>query len=279
MKNGNTFTGQITEENEKQVVLKMEYGTMTFKKVNIKKVVKEKFVRPKPPPDSSSQSGPGAVPQPPARTTDKALASVREYLMEAAKALKVRNFTSALAALERARKLAVTSAPSTVGLIKAKIKKVNEIALIVIEIKIDKVFVPEAVQDPAVRHSRDAPPVSDTEARKEAEAALRSTLKRILQQKRFIVIEPRKVKKQRVQKLCATYSDSGGVAYHGGDGEITGYRIHATCKLDLISADGGVRWSETVEAATPYLLRRGTTRDGAIRALEGQMSTLTFGIQ
>ena len=32
MKNGNTFKGQILEEDDKQIVLKMQYGTMSFKK-------------------------------------------------------------------------------------------------------------------------------------------------------------------------------------------------------------------------------------------------------
>ncbi|MEW6356057.1 MAG: hypothetical protein AB1696_07025 [Planctomycetota bacterium] len=284
LKSGNTFQGQIVEENDKQIVIEMQYGTMTFKKEDIKKVVKEKYTPPKPPSSSStssssSSSSSEALPATAPRVTDEALLPIREYLSEADKALKVRNFIRALAALKKARETAEGSAPSAVSLIDAKIKAINEQALVLIEVKIDKVFVPEAEQDPAIRRDRNAPPVPDTEARKEAESSLQNVLSRVLQQKGFIVIEQEEAKKQRVQKLRATYSDSGGEPYRGPDGSLVGYRIHATCKLDLYSARGGVQWSESVEAATPYSLSGGTTRDGAMRSIEGQISALDFGIR
>jgi len=275
MKNGNTFQGQILEEDDKQIVLKMEYGTMTFKKAEIKKVSKERYVRPKPP----STDKPEVKEPPPVDPGKDAIVPVRKYLFEADKAAKARNFMGALAALKKARDVAKSDAPATVSLIDAKIRKIKEQALIAIEIKIDKVFVPEAMRDPAVRHNRNAPPVSDAPARKEAEGALWGALRRALHQRGFIVIEPQEAEGKRVQKLVATYSDTGGIAYRGRNGEITGYRIFAKCGLALVSPRGGRSWSKALEAATPNIIGQGTTREGAIRALEGQMAGLSFGIR
>jgi hypothetical protein len=284
MKNGNTFEGEILEERKDEIVLKMKFGTMSFKKTQIKSVIKSKYVPPTPPakPDEKPETDQPAQPADPnrprgGRPSKKAPEELVRLLSEADRAAKARDFQQAYELMKKAKDMAQAEAPDRVKSIEAKIKKLDEQALVVLDIKIEKLFVSENVRDPAVRGTRNAEPVSDGKARMEANTALTEAFERILTAKGFTPISAREGGRRRLQKLRITYSETGGPPYRDPEGRVVGHRLEVKVKLALLSPSGATRWSHDLQAVTPWALRRGTPRQVTIKLIQQQAAALSYG--
>jgi len=284
MKNGNTFEGEILEERPDEIVLKMKFGTMSFKKDQIKSVVKGKYTPPKPAPKPSAEPGvdpPNAPEQPeqpkPPRTRKRTPQELVRLLVEADRAAKAHDSPRAVELLNKAKDMAEADAPEKVKSIEAKLKKLGEQTTVVIDIKIEKLFVSENAKDPAVRGTRKAEPVSDAGARMEATMALTEAFQKVLSAKGFVPISATEAGKRRVQRLRITYSETGGVPYRDPEGRVVGHRLDVKVKLLLLTPSGSTRWTDTLEAITPWKIRRGTPREQTIRMIQQQAAALSFG--